>query len=403
MTLRLDSKHAESLAIVKRPRLLGLDLLRFLAVALVIGRHLPPLPDAWSPSAKFLFLVWQQGGWVGVDLFFVLSGFLVSGLLFTEYRSRGRISVVRFYTRRGWKIYPPFFALIAVTLIVDWASGFPVAKHQLVAELLFLQSYLPHLWGHTWSLAVEEHFYLVLAPVLLVVLAFNRPRSSPLSPIIPLTLCVMVCVLLLRLIHEQYNPNYSHQTHLYPTHLRFDSLFFGVGISYAYHFHTRRFSELFTPLRFWLILCGALLLTPAFAFRLETTPFIFTVGLTLFGLGSGMLLVGVLLSEIPGNRFIVVLATLGTFSYSIYLWHPLVDTWGVWLFEHATGITLQPASGVRIAFYLIGSIIAGVIMARAVELPALRLREMWFPARAAGPIEPRPVSLAAPQSVASVS
>lgn len=53
---------------------------------------------------------------MGVDLFFVLSGFLVSGLLFTEYRSRGHLGVGRFYIRRGWKIYPPFIALIAATV-----------------------------------------------------------------------------------------------------------------------------------------------------------------------------------------------------------------------------------------------------------------------------------------------
>ena len=66
---------------------------------------------------------------------------------------------------------------------------------------------------------------------------------------------------------------------------------------------------------------GILLLTPAFAFPLETTPFIFTVGLTFFYVGSGMLLVGVLLCDVPRTRPVVVLAALRASSYSIYLWH----------------------------------------------------------------------------------
>jgi peptidoglycan/LPS O-acetylase OafA/YrhL len=80
---------------------------------LVLGRHMWSPPESLPSGWKSFFLTWQRGGWVGVDLFFVLSGFLVSGLLFTDYKSRGRLSIGRFYMRRGWKIYPPFFSLSA--------------------------------------------------------------------------------------------------------------------------------------------------------------------------------------------------------------------------------------------------------------------------------------------------
>ena len=73
-----------------------IDALRAIAVLLVLGRH-----------SDFFFL-WTRAGWVGVDLFFVLSGFLISGLLYSEYKRTRGIKIVNFYARRGLKIYPAF-------------------------------------------------------------------------------------------------------------------------------------------------------------------------------------------------------------------------------------------------------------------------------------------------------
>lgn len=80
----------------------GLDLLRLVAILLVLGRHLLP-----GYENNTFLSIWRTGGWVGVDLFFVLSGFLVSGLLFEEYKKRGSLDLKRFLIRRGFKIYPP--------------------------------------------------------------------------------------------------------------------------------------------------------------------------------------------------------------------------------------------------------------------------------------------------------
>ena len=366
------------------PRLVGLDVLRFAAVTLVLGRHMSPPPGTWPSGWQAILVTWQRGGWVGVDLFFVLSGFLVSGLLFKEYKSRGRLSIVRFYVRRGWKIYPPFYVLIAVTVFLRLYFVRQVAGHSLLSELLFVQSYVPGLWNHTWSLAVEEHFYLLLPIVLLLVLRFNRGSPTPLKPVLTIAAFLAVIALLLRLLYSYYQPSYSHFTHAFPSHLRLDSLFFGVAISYAYHFHTSRFVLSLTPWRRWLIVGGPLLISPAFVFELESTPFIYTAGFTLFYVGSGMLLVGVLLSELPRNRLLVVLATLGAYSYSIYLWHMPVNTWGVRLAERVYGRSLGFL--VEVLVYVIGSFVVGVIAAKIIEVPTLRLRDRWFPSRADEPI-----------------
>src|ERR1043166_4604044 len=141
---------------MQRPRVIGLDLLRLVAIVLVLGRHAEQ-PPAGVPLASGLVESWQRGGWVGVDLFFVLSGFLVSGLLFAEFASRGQISVLRFYVRRGWRIYPAFYLLIATTILGRTVFFQAPSGRHVLAEVFFLQSYATGLWNHTWSLAVEEH------------------------------------------------------------------------------------------------------------------------------------------------------------------------------------------------------------------------------------------------------
>src|SRR5580700_3805244 len=100
-------------------RLASLDSLRAVAILLVVGGHMPhiDLPNG-DVLLGLITHYWQEGGWIGVDLFFVLSGFLIGGLLFREYRQYGAISFGRFFIRRGLKIYPPFFAMIAVTIFV---------------------------------------------------------------------------------------------------------------------------------------------------------------------------------------------------------------------------------------------------------------------------------------------
>jgi len=142
-------------------RNIGLDALRCIAVWLVLFRHLPIPSKATGFFAESLRVL-HRGGWIGVDLFFVLSGFLVSGLLFREFQRTGSASIKRFLIRRGFKIYPPFWVLIGATVVMRcWFEKTGIQWSNLVGELLFLQNYYDCLWGHTWSLAVEEHFYFI--------------------------------------------------------------------------------------------------------------------------------------------------------------------------------------------------------------------------------------------------
>ena len=167
-------------------RLKQLDILRAVAILLVLGRHF----DIFEP--------WHLGGWSGVDLFFVLSGFLISGLLFTEFKSAGQIRVGRFLIRRGFKIYPPFYALTALTVAIKLLHDGNLRVSELLSDLFYLQSYIPGLWDHTWSLAVEEHFYLALPLVLIVLCGISRHRQDPFRSLPRLFLVVAGASLALR-------------------------------------------------------------------------------------------------------------------------------------------------------------------------------------------------------------
>ena len=113
----------------------------------------------------------------GVDLFFVLSGFLISRLLFAEYKSTRALSLKRFWIRRGFKIYPAFYAFLIVTTVFVLAERFPMKL--FFGEIFFLQNYLPHIFTHTWSLAVEEHFYIALPLLLLLLIRLSLNSENP--------------------------------------------------------------------------------------------------------------------------------------------------------------------------------------------------------------------------------
>jgi peptidoglycan/LPS O-acetylase OafA/YrhL len=347
----------------------AVDILRATAVLLVLGRHTNLLSShdssVWYSFGGWFSETWTRGGWIGVDLFFVLSGFLVSGLLFREHQKFGTISAKDFLIRRGFKIYPAFWVLIAITSI-RMLIGHNFSTPKIFSELLFLQNYGPSAWVHTWSLAVEEHFYILLLLLLVFLLG------------------VAAAALCLRLVTSSAPGCYAL---LEPSHLRMDSLFCGVVISYVYHYHSSGFLNVARRYRVAALVLGVAAMAPAFVFPVETTPFMYTWGLTLLYIGSGLILIASLTFKLPENKILKSAAYVGSHSYSIYLWHVPVAICGLHLLarclgQHATGL-------INCTFYFLGSICLGIIMALLVEFPLLRIRDRWFPSRA------RPLSVSA--------
>lgn len=143
----------------------ALDGIRALSVLAVVMFHCE------VPAAR--------GGFIGVDVFFVLSGYLITSLLEAEYRSGG-IGVGRFYARRAWRLYPSLLLMLAAyAVLAPWL--WPTEKPWLSVALaaLYVYDYALAFWhlqftvGHTWSLGVEEKFYL-LWPLLLPLLLRSR-------------------------------------------------------------------------------------------------------------------------------------------------------------------------------------------------------------------------------------
>lgn len=329
----------------------SIDVLRAVAIFLVLGRH-----AHWPENA--MTSIWQRGGWVGVDLFFVLSGFLVSGLLFKQFKETGAISWTNFVVRRGFKIYPAFWCLIAFTLVFNAITrAAPFESFRLFSELAFVQNYGWPMWGHTWSLAVEEHFYLLL-PLLLMFCKRDQFKRLPV-----VVLIIAIACLAMRLAGGEWNVQRS----MFATHLRLDSLLFGSFLSHLYH-HRQDFFHRVASHKKTFATIGVVLLSPAFIWNLEETRFIYTIGFTLFYIGSGAILVASV-GGLPENRVTQFLGMIGRYSYSIYLWHAAIVEW---MFPTAT----WTATGL----YFVFSIVIGIVLSHLIELPMLKLRSRLMPA-----------------------
>ena len=136
-----------------RERNLQLDLLRCVAIMAVLIQHTVLFRNPrWWWDRVVVGL-----GFTGVDLFFVLSGFLISGLLFSEFQKLGRINFARFAIRRALKLYPTLYVLVfGVMLVRLYHHGFQSwIIRPALHDLLFVQSYFDGTFGHFWSLSVE--------------------------------------------------------------------------------------------------------------------------------------------------------------------------------------------------------------------------------------------------------
>lgn len=377
-------------------RLGGLDVLRALAILLVLCAHMLPKGSGYPAPLSTLVDISRHLGWAGVDLFFVLSGFLVSGLLFREHQRFGRVHLGRFLVRRGFKIYPALYTVVLAYFVYHQLLGNPGEGGELYADALFIGSYVGTALCGTWSLAVEEHFYLFLA--LVVHLLQRRRVAQPFAPLVPLALLLVVVCTGLRVWTQRSQPDFTNLTHHYATHLRMDALMFGVLLSYLYHYHAASLVPWLARWRGLVLVVSLLLLLPALVLRLGASPFLSSYGLTMLycGFGGLVLLTAVAApGTVPLSRRPWVLA-IGRDSYSIYLWHMEVAL-HVWpMLQAALPSTVATTRLFADPFVRVGgAVLFGRLMAFLVEAPFLRLRERYFPARAAA--LPRPAAEPAPE------
>lgn len=342
----------------------SLDVLRAIAVLSVIGHHSDYYP------------LWTKVGWVGVDLFFVLSGFLISGLLFQEYKDTGKIEVRRFLLRRGLKIWPSYYLLLIGVTCLYFYDKSAMSRGQLLSNLFIIQNYLPGhpnylILSHTWTLALEEHFYLLL-PLLLVFLIITRKRSPfNIIPVISVIIATACLGFRFTLIPDQPD-------HLaWATHMRIDGLFGGVTLGYLRHFKPLWFAKLTG--NYALMIC-AVFISPVFIWE-QHDHRIQRLGLTGTAIGF-IFLVAWAVVRTPKNNIMQVFlrnfARIGVYSYSIYLWHTAIAD----AFIHH-----PPSSFLKFWLYIVSCIAGGILMAYLVEIPYLQLRDRVFPAASPGHVE----------------
>jgi len=268
-------------------------------------------------------------GAMGVDVFFGISGFLICSRLIEEHRARGRINLKGFYIRRFFRILPPYFALLAALALLSAVGVFAISGGELLSSVLFLRNYFapaaPGGWytGHLWSLAVEEHFYL-LWPGLLVLWGVRRARWG----------CAALSLLLaawrvaeFRLeIGETLIPGLGFYTR---TDIRLDALLWGCWFALmASDPHTRERLTRLLSVPVWLGALGALVavlaVQPPLAMLWQSLLIPCLVIGTVLRPAS---MIGRVL-EMSGMRWI------GRMSYSLYLWQQL------WLVGDAVESTL---------------------------------------------------------------
>jgi peptidoglycan/LPS O-acetylase OafA/YrhL len=216
---------------------------------------------------------------------------------------------------------------------------------------------------------------------------FSRDRENPFRVIPRIFFGLAAVVLTVRLLTPYQYPHF-HFSHYYPTHLRMDSLFFGVFISYFHHFRPQVIPELLKSqrVRVGLAVLSVALLVPCLFIDISNF-FMLTFGFTLLYLGFGGVLVLALYCPIVWPRLLrtpmawlgSALAYVGMNSYSIYLWHPAAQSWGL----HKLVRIMPFRSGVvaEVVIYVTLSLALGITMAKLIEFPVLKLRQRLYPSR----------------------
>jgi peptidoglycan/LPS O-acetylase OafA/YrhL len=331
-----------------------LDVLRGAAILLVLGGH-----------AQY-YGTWSRVGWSGVILFFVLSGFLISGLLFGEYKEFGSIDIARFFLRRGFKIWPGYYALLGATVLLYHFAQLHLPVTNLMLAVFFLGNYFNTLhYGvvpdlHIWSLAVEEHFYLVLPILLIILVKLGRHGRNPFRAIpFVFAFSLLFCFFL----RARFLPSGEWAAR---TDMNFDSLFAGVTLGYLYHFHPDWFAKVASSR--WLVWAAALFAPVLFIQR--GTRGMETFGLTALVFAFSALITWSVSHERWASGIITKgLAKVGFYSYSIYLWHVFLTP--TFLHYKLTFLSFW--------LYVIASIDFGIGMAILIELPCLRFRDRLIP------------------------
>jgi peptidoglycan/LPS O-acetylase OafA/YrhL len=356
-------------------RLAGLDTLRALAIAVVMVFHLHGLlPDSFQPVARF--------GWMGVDLFFVLSGYLIGSQLLKPVRDGRSVSLPGFYRKRAYRILPVYGVVLA--LYVFWPlwreepGMSPLWQFLTFTENFFDNYAINQAFSHVWSLCVEEHFYLLLP--MIVVLMSRKAAAWKTIALLVLFVALGLGIRSYVYFHGllplgrdsgEFSVRYIERIY-YPTYTRLDGLLAGVALALMRIFRPGWWSALLQRAN-WLLAGGVALMGGTlwmFADRFGSMGTV--IGFPLMAVAMAMLVMAGAdrrcwfgRVRVPGAKLVA------TLSYSLYLMHKEVahlDT--LWLPK------VMEAHDWRTVAVIVASCVAAAgLMYVAVERPFLALRD----------------------------
>lgn len=265
-------------------------------------------------------------GLIGVDLFFVISGLLIGGLLTKEFEKGSKINFFKFFLQRGFKIWPSYYGfllfggLLAEYLYRSTEPDQIIPLWDLKRYLFFYQNYtgLPSHWsfGHVWSLCVEEHFYVLLPLMYLFVQYFihEKYKTKTLFLLVILTIISGIIFKHLSYFFTGRQDTYS------ATHNRIDALAWGVLLNLIITYYGEKIKSLNFRILFFasgLLISAAALLFQTFYSNILFDKIYFhsVIPFSFFLMLLGLYHVD--LTKLKPLRFIAY------YSYNWYLWHPV--------------------------------------------------------------------------------
>jgi peptidoglycan/LPS O-acetylase OafA/YrhL len=356
----------------------GLDALRASAIALVFMNHYQAFV-----SREPTFGWGSTIGWAGVDLFFVLSGYLIANQLFAGIAREQTLSPGSFYGRRALRTLPVFWVVLALYFLFPAAMGGDTPP-PLWRFLTFTQNIRLHsgtAFSHAWSLCIEEQFYLVLPLVLVAGARLGCGRSQGWALLLGL---ILVGIVTRSVLWMSYGANQGgyYQHIYYQTECRFDEFLPGVAVAMLKNFHRPLWERIISRGHRNLAI-GAVatlvMLTLAYNFKEVDGygyPYFMTgFGYSLLAVAFALLVVAALSPgswlyrlRIPGAYHIAL------WSYSTYLSHKALD---IILNRHMGHLGLPP--GALPAIILATCLSAGAALYYLIEAPFMRLRDRLIP------------------------